>query len=93
MLDLYSTIASLNDPDDIFRFLQDLCSPAELREFENRWAVAQLLHRGALSYRDIATYVGTSPTTVTRVAKALNDESTQGLKRAMMKDGKVRRKL
>lgn len=92
MLNLYAALASLKNPDEVFRFMKDLCSPAELKEFENRWQVAELLHEGDLSYRDIALMIKTSPTTVTRVAKVMNDQTSKSLKGAIVKQSTRRRK-
>lgn len=83
MISLTSALASLKTPEEAMRFLRDLCTPAEIREFEGRWAAAQLLNQGELSYRDIAAEIGTSTTTVTRVARFLNDEPHQGYKLAL----------
>lgn len=73
-----TALASLKTPEEAARFLRDLCTPAEIREFEGRWQAAQLLGTGDLSYRDIAAQIGTSTTTVTRVARFLRDEPHQG---------------
>ncbi len=64
--------------DSMQRFLRDLCTPAEIREFEMRWEICQHLHDGKLTYREIAEQMQTSVTTVTRVARFLRDEPHQG---------------
>lgn len=87
-MDLYRALASISKPDDMARFLRDLCTPSELREFEARWAAARLLDAGTLSYRDIAQQVGTSTTTVTRVARFLNSEPHQGYRLVLKQKGK-----
>ncbi len=92
MIDLAAAIASLKTPDEVSRFLRDLCTPAEIREFEARWTAAQLLNAGELSYRDIAAKIGTSTTTVTRVARFLNDEPHQGYKLVLEKYFGVKKK-
>ena len=78
MIDLSTALASLKTSEEAARFLRDLCTPAEIREFEGRWAAAQMLAGGDKSYRDIAANIGTSTTTVTRVARFLKDEPHQG---------------
>lgn len=83
MITLNDALSNLNRPDDIGRFLLDLCTPAEIREMEMRWRVAQLLDAGDDSYRNIAEKTGTSTTTVTRVARFLNDEPHQGYRTAL----------
>ena len=52
------------------RFLQDLCTPAELESFIDRWEVAQLVDQG-IPYRQIQQATSVSTATITRVARAL----------------------
>ncbi len=80
---LLCAIQSLRTPDELLRFLTDLCTPAELRALVARWQVAKLLDAGALSYRDISEKTGASTTTVGRVARFLNEESYQGYRIAL----------
>ena len=75
--DLAAAIAALKTPDEATRFLRDLTTPAEMRAFEERWAIAQMLDEGR-PYRDIAEALGGSTTTVARVARFLKDEPHQG---------------
>jgi TrpR-related protein YerC/YecD len=75
---LSDALLSLNSAKEVDHFLRDLCTPAEIRELEQRWEICQLLHAGQLSYREIAEKVKTSVTTVTRVARFLRDEPYQG---------------
>lgn len=75
---LIGAILSLRTPEEVEAFLSDLCTPAELRAFAERWRVAALLDAGELSYREIAEAAGASPTTVVRVARFLKDMPHQG---------------
>ena len=75
---LHDALLSLRTPEEAARFLVDLCTSAELRAFEDRWHVAQLLAAGELSYREVAAQAHASTTTVVRVAKFLNDSPEQG---------------
>jgi TrpR-related protein YerC/YecD len=59
-------------------FLDDLCTPAEIRAMAERWEVARLLDEGQLSYREIAQKAGASTTTVVRVARFLKDMPYRG---------------
>lgn len=52
------------------KFLEDLCTPAEIEAMVDRWRVAQLLDTGR-SYREIAAMTGVSVTTIGRVARYL----------------------
>ena len=58
---------SLKSVDEAAAFLRDMLTQAEIEEFANRLTIAKLLTKG-LPYLKIAKQVGTSTTTVTRVA-------------------------
>ena len=75
---LYEAFLALRTPDEVDAFLADLCTPAELRAFAERWAVARLLDTAEHSYREIAQQAGASPTTVVRVARFLKDTDNNG---------------
>ena len=65
--ELVQTIANLQGPAEVGRFLRDLCTLSELEAMAHRWEVARLLDEG-LPYLEIARRTGASTTTVTRVA-------------------------
>ena len=73
MKNLNEALLLLKNKHEVNDFLKDLCTPAELKALEERWSVAQLLYEDTLSYRDIATKLETSTTTVTRVARFLSN--------------------
>lgn len=75
---LYDALLSLRSREEVDAFLSDLCTPAELRAFGERWDVACLLDAGDKSYREIAAAAHASPTTVVRVARSLKDMPHQG---------------
>ena len=83
--EIFLLLKNKNEVDD---FLKDLCTPAELKALEERWAVAQLLYEDNLSYREIAAKLRTSTTTVTRVARFLSSEPYQGYKRILKRINK-----
>src|SRR5687767_15737685 len=64
--DLAGAIATLRDEEEALRFLRDLCTVNELREFAARWDVARLLDAGT-SYHDISERTGASSATISRV--------------------------
>lgn len=68
---LFKAFTQLKNEQEIANFLRDLLTPAELEEFANRLEIAELLFKRELSYLEIADKVGTSTTTVTRVAQWL----------------------
>ncbi len=77
-LSLYDAVLALRTRDEVDAFLADLCTPAELRAFAERWEVARLLDAGGKSYREIAAEAHASPTTVVRVARFLREMPHQG---------------
>jgi TrpR-related protein YerC/YecD len=81
--DLFDALLSLETRAEIDAFLADLCTPAELRAFTERWQVARLLDAGDKSYREIAAEAHASPTTVVRVARYLKDMPHQGYRLAL----------
>ena len=75
---LYDAFLSLTTREEMDAFMADLCTPAELRAFAERWAVARLLDEKSKTYREIALEAGASPTTVVRVARFLREMQHQG---------------
>lgn len=75
---LYEAFLSLKNAEEVERFITDLCTPAEVNAFAERWAIARLLNETDLGYREIAAKTGASTTTVGRVARFLKQESYQG---------------
>jgi len=75
---LLDAVLTLRTPAELDAFLADLCTPAEVRAFAERWAVARLLDQGGKSYREIAAEAHASPTTVVRVARFLKEMPHQG---------------
>jgi len=75
---LARALLTLQSPQEIRAFLDDLCTPSELRAFAERFRVARLLDEGQLSYREISERTGASTTTVTRVARFLREMPHQG---------------
>jgi len=80
---LHDALLSMQTRAEIDAFLADLCTPAELRAFSERWQVARLLDAGDKSYREIAAEAHASPTTVVRVARYLKDMPHQGYRLAL----------
>ena len=64
--DLARAIVALESEEDAMRFLRDLCTVTELREFGERWHVARLLDSGR-SYAEIGRATGASSATISRV--------------------------
>ncbi len=69
---LYKAILALKTEDECKRFLRDLLTEAEIKEFANRWKVAQMLDK-KIPYEEIVKETGMSSTTIARVSKWLTD--------------------
>lgn len=68
---LLEAILALRDPDEVFAFLQDVCTVREIHDLAQRLAVARMLAAGR-HYSDIETATGASSTTISRVSRSLN---------------------
>lgn len=69
---LFRAVLTLHTLEECRAFFHDLCTPAELQAIKDRWAVAELLAEGRLSYRQIHERTGVSVTTIGRVARYLS---------------------
>ena len=65
--ELFEAIVGLRSAEECRALLRDLCTIAELRAMVERFQVAKLLNEG-LTYREVSARLGSSTTTVTRVA-------------------------
>lgn len=68
---LCRAILALESEAECRRFLEDLCTPAELEALIDRWSVVPLLEEG-MPYRRIHDLTGVSVTTIGRVARFLS---------------------
>lgn len=82
---LCEALLRLEDKQEVYNFLKDLCTPQELGAIAERWRVCQLLHQGNLSYRDINQLTGASLMTIGRVARFLKDEPYKGYQNLLAK--------
>ena len=82
---LSKVIVNLKSTKEVENFLKDILTPNEIEAIEERWAIAKLLYRKELSYREIAAELGTSTATVTRVGRFLMAESNNGYLTALKK--------
>jgi TrpR-related protein YerC/YecD len=85
---LADAILTLRTREEMLRFLRDLCTAPELEALAHRWEIANLLERG-VPYLEISSRVGTSTTTVTRVAQWLRN-GTGGYRLALDRLAKKR---
>lgn len=68
---LFTALLTLENADECKRFLRDLLTEAELKEFINRWKVARMLNK-KIDYEKITKETGMSSTTIARISKWLN---------------------
>ncbi|MBC7266005.1 MAG: TrpR YerC/YecD [Coriobacteriia bacterium] len=68
---LLEAFASLDDADDVYAFLLDVCTIREIQEMAQRLAVARML-AGGVHYPEITRITGASPTTISRVSRCVN---------------------
>src|SRR3989344_7228135 len=80
---LFKAILSLQSLDECQNFLRDLLTKAELKEFANRWKVAQMLAKKT-DYKKIEKETGMSSTTIARISKWLTT-GTGGYQQAINK--------
>ena len=77
---LCQAFMSAKTVEDCYRYMCDLCTPAERKSLEERWVVAQMLYNTDKSYRQIHEDTGVSIATITRVARFLFHENYAGYK-------------
>ena len=81
--ELAKVIAQLKSPAHTLNFLYDVATPKELEELAQRFQIAKLLWTTNLSYVEIASRTKASATTVTRVARFLNQEPFGGYRQVL----------
>ena len=89
---LFEVFSLINTAEEAKNFLTDLCTPAEIKAFKERWNVCQLLNEKKYSYREISKLTGASLTTIGRVARFLNEENYGGYKTMLEKRSSLRKK-
>lgn len=68
---LYEAILMIQSVKECEYFLKDLCTPAEITAFADRWCAVKYVYQG-IPYRKITEETGVSTATVTRVARFLH---------------------
>jgi len=69
---LFTAILSLKNIKEAESFFRDLCTIEEISAMAERWQIVRLLEQG-MSYRKISELMGSSTTTIGRVATWLNN--------------------
>ena len=73
--DLFLTILKLDNLSEAQKFFHDLLTEKEIKEFSQRWKVAQLLSK-KIPYKQIEKETKISPTTIARIQKFLKKEGS-----------------
>ena len=68
---LLEAFRSLRTDDEVYAFLQDVCTVREIHDMAQRLAVARMLAAGE-HYDHIREVTGASTTTISRVSRCLN---------------------
>src|SRR5438105_4097953 len=68
---LFEAILALENKSECKKFLRDLLTEAEIKEFANRWKVAKMLNL-KIDYKTIEKETKMSSTTIARISKWLN---------------------
>ncbi len=69
----FQSVLAIKNIAECERFFRDICTMKEIQEISSRLRIAQMLSaQDSKSYLEIAKEVGTSTTTVTRVAHWLH---------------------
>lgn len=68
---LLEAFRTLGTDDEVYAFLQDVCTVREIHDMAQRFAVARMLAAGE-HYDHIREVTGASSTTISRVSRSLN---------------------
>ena len=68
---LCQAVLSLEDVEECYAFLEDVCTISELKSLSQRLEVARMLN-GKHTYEDIVSRTGASTATISRVKRCLN---------------------
>ncbi len=71
LANLYRAITMIENEDEMEAFLTDLCTIKELQDMAQRLSAAKML-KNCENYLNIASEIGISTATISRVSKALN---------------------
>ena len=80
---LFDAILTLKNPEECYKFFEDVCTINELLSLSQRYEVAKMLREGK-TYLEIAEKTGASTATISRVNRCLTG-GTGGYERAFAK--------
>ena len=68
---LFDAILTLKNPEECYKFFEDVCTINDLLSLSQRYEVAKMLREGK-TYLEIAEKTGASTATISRVNRSLN---------------------
>lgn len=68
---LFDAVLTLKNPEECYKFFEDVCTINELLSLSQRYEVAKMLREGK-TYLEIADKTGASTATISRVNRSLN---------------------
>ena len=71
---LFDAILTLKDPEECYKFFEDICTINELLSLSHRYEVAKMLREGK-TYLEIAEKTESSTATISRVNRSLKKGS------------------
>ncbi len=83
---LYQALLTLKTPEEVYRFLQDVCSYSELSAMEQRFDIAEMLLDKQI-YVNIMEKTGASSAIISRVNRVLANEDSS-LRRVLAETAK-----
>ena len=89
---LYSALLELKTPEECYRFLQDVCSYAELSAMEQRYNIAEKLVNKQ-SYTSIMGNIGASSAIISRVSRVISKDDSVLRRLLEEKGGTARRRI
>ena len=69
---LYSALLELKTPEECYRFLQDVCSYAELSAMEQRYNIAEKL----VNKQSYTSIIGASSAIISRVSRVISKDDS-----------------
>ena len=84
---LVKALLSIKTAEEMYSFLEDLCTIAEIQSMSQRLMIAELLDKD-IPYNDIVKITGVSTATISRVNRALERTDTKPCLKTFKKTGK-----
>lgn len=67
---LYEAISLIENREEFYNFMEDLCTVVEMQSLAHRFVVAKMLYDGK-TYSEVSELTGASTATISRISKCL----------------------